>query len=150
MGLCELSGLETSKQFEEQEEAGGDGMTIEAVLRNDEAWDDVKGGWLDREKVREARMEEVGYMKRKMLWDEVSRSDASGHRIVSVKWVDTNKGTEEKPEIRCRLVARDFRGADKDREDLFAATPPWELKKLLMSCGGQVQWQSPQESRRPT
>ena len=53
--------------FEEQEEAGGDGMTIEAVLRNDEAWDDVKGGWLDREKVREARMEEVGYMKRKML-----------------------------------------------------------------------------------
>ena len=108
-------------------------MTIEAVLRNDEAWDDVKGGWLDREKVREARMEEVGYMKKKMLWDEVSRSDASGHRIVSVKWVDTNKGTEEKPEIRCRLVARDFRGADKDREDLFAATPPWELKKLLMS-----------------
>ena len=30
-------------------------------------------------------------------------------------------------------MARDFRGADKDREDLFAATPPWELKKLLMS-----------------
>ena len=28
-------------------------MTIEAVLRNDEAWDDVKGGLLDREKVRE-------------------------------------------------------------------------------------------------
>ena len=72
-------------------------------------------------------------MKRKFLWDEVSRSDVSGHRIVSVKWVDTNKGTENKPEIRCRLVARDFRGADKDREDLFAATPPWELKKLLMS-----------------
>ena len=63
----------------------------------------------------------------------MSRSDASGHRIVSVKWVDTNKGIEEKPVIRCRLVARDFRGADKDREDLFAATPPWELKKVLMS-----------------
>ena len=48
------------------------------------------------------------------------------------KWVDTNKGTENKPEIRCRHVARDFRGADKDK-DLFAAAPPWELKKLLMS-----------------
>ena len=45
----------------------------------------------------------------------------------------TNKGTENKPEIRCRLVARDFRGVAKDREDLSAATPPWELKKLLMS-----------------
>ena len=109
-------------------------MAIEAVMMNDEeAWDDVRGGWLDREKVREARLEEVGYMERKKLWDEVSRSAASGHRIVSVKWVDTNKGTEENPEIRCRLVARDFRGFDKDREDLFAATPPWELKKLLMS-----------------
>ena len=119
--------------LQEHEEAGGDGMTVEAVLHNDEAWDDVKGGWLDREKVREARMEEVGYMKRKLLWDEVLRNDTSGQRIVSVKWVDTNKGTENKPEMRCRLVARDFRGADKDREDLFAAAPPWELKKLLMS-----------------
>ena len=68
--------------LQEHEEAGGDGMTVEAVLQNDEAWDDVKGGWLDREKVREARMEEMGYMKRKLLWDDVSRSDASGHRIV--------------------------------------------------------------------
>ena len=117
-----------------QAESSGKGMEIEAVMMNDEeAWDDVRGGWLDREKVREARLEEVGYMERKKLWDEVSRSAASGHRIVSVKWVDTNKGTEENPEIRCRLVARDFRGFDKDREDLFAATPPWELKKLLMS-----------------
>ena len=66
-------------------------MTIEAVLKNAEAWDDVKGGWSDREKVREARMEELGHMKRKLLWDEVSRSDASGHRIVSVKWVDTTR-----------------------------------------------------------
>ena len=41
--------------------------------------------------------------------------------------------SEENPEIRCRLVARDFRGFDKDREHLFAASPPWELKRLLMS-----------------
>ena len=111
-----------------------DSMVIGGVVRNDEgAWDDVRGGWLDREEVRKARMEEVGYMKRKGLWDEVPRDVAEGQRVVSVKWVDTNKGTQERPEIRCRLVARDFRGADKDREDLFAATPPWELKKLLMS-----------------
>ena len=30
-------------------------------------------------------------------------------------------------------MARDDRRADKDRDDLCAATPPWELKKLLMS-----------------
>ena len=109
-------------------------MEMEAVTRDDKwAWDDVRGGWLAREEVRKARLEEVGYMKEEKLWDVVPRSEAEGQRIVSVKWVDTNYGTEEQPEIRCRLVARDFRGRDKDREDLFAATPPWELKRLLMS-----------------
>ena len=117
-----------------QAESSSNGMAIEAIMMNDEeAWDDVRRGWLDREKVREARLEAVGHMERKKLWDEVSRSAASGHRTVSVKWVDTNKGTEENPEKRCSLVARDFRGPSKDREDLFAATPPWELKKLPMS-----------------
>ena len=36
--------------------------------------------------------------------------------------------------VRCSLVARDFKGKDeKDREDLFAAAPPLELKRVLMS-----------------
>ena len=119
--------------------SSGGGMEVEAVTRDDEAaWDDVRGGWLDREEVRKARMEEVGYMKDEKLWDEVPRKEAEGQRIVSVKWVDTNKGTEDQPEIRCRWVARDFKGADRDREDLFAATPPWELKRLLMSHAADI------------
>ena len=93
---------------------------------------------MDRADVRKARLEEVGYMKHEQLWDVVPRRQAEGQRVVSVEWVDTNKGTDEKPEIRCRLVARDFKGNDKDREDLFAATPPWELKKLLMSHAADV------------
>ena len=43
-------------------------------------------------KFAKARMEEVGFMKRQSLWD---RNVASGHRTVSAKWVDTNKGTNE-------------------------------------------------------
>ena len=110
------------------------GMDVDAILHENAYWDDVRGGWLDRRKVHEARMEEVTFMRKEHLWDAVPRSQASGHRIVSVRWVDTNKGTGDKPEIRSRLVARDFNGGwDKDREDLFAATPPWELKRLLLS-----------------
>ena len=46
--------------------------------------------------------------------------------------VDVNKGTSEKPDVRCRLVARDFKPkGEKDREDLFAAMPPLEAKKLV-------------------
>ena len=47
-----------------------------------------------------------------------------GPQVVSVKWVDTNRGESRKTVPQ----ARDFRGPDKDREDLFAATPPWELR----------------------
>ena len=31
------------------------------------------------------------------------------------------------------MVARDFKGTDKDRDDLFAETPPLEAKRILMS-----------------
>ena len=72
--------------FGRQAKASGDGMAVEGVMVNDEeAWDDVRGGWLDREKVREARLQEVGYMREKRIWDEVPRSTASAHRILSVK-----------------------------------------------------------------
>ena len=90
-----------------QAEPSGDGMSVEAVMMNDEeAWDDVKGCWTERK---------FGRQGWKKCVNEVPRRTASEHRIVSVKWVDTNKGTEEDPEIRCKLVARDFRGSDKDR-----------------------------------
>ena len=42
-----------------------------------------------------------------------------GKPPVSVRWVDTMKSDG----VRSRLVARDFKGGDKDRDDLFAATP---------------------------
>ena len=120
------------ERIREHAAANDEGMAIEAVY-GEQAWDDVRGGELDWEQVQKARLEEVEYMRKRGLWKVVPRAQAEGKKVTSVKWVDTNKGTEEDPMIRCRLVARDFRAADRDREDLFAATPPWELKKLLMS-----------------
>ena len=73
-------------------------------------------------------------MKEKGVWSEVDVEEAwkvTGKAPMTVKWVDTNKGT---PRVRSRLVARDFkRKGEKDQEDLFAATPPLELKRMLMS-----------------
>ena len=34
---------------------------------------------------------------------------------------------------RSRLVARDLKGGDNDRDDLFAATPPLESKRMFLS-----------------
>ena len=45
------------------------------------------------------------------------------------RWIDTNKGDEEKKEYRSRLVAKEFK--DSDRPELFAGTPPLEGLKLI-------------------
>ena len=51
-----------------------------------------------------------------------------------MRWVDTNKGSEAESDVRCRLVARDFRQKrDKGREDLFAETPPLEAIRMQLS-----------------
>ena len=43
-------------------------------------------------------------------------------KMISIKWVITNKGTEEQPIAKARLVAREFNTGDK-RGELFAGTP---------------------------
>ena len=50
---------------------------------------------------------------------------------IGTRWVDINKGDTVHPEFRSRLVAQEIK-LDK-REDLFAATPPLEAMKLLLS-----------------
>ena len=59
--------------------------------------------------------------------------DKKGRAPTSIRWVDTDKGDGETWEIRSRLVARDFKGGDKDRDDLFADTPPLEALRMLLS-----------------
>ncbi len=53
----------------------------------------------------------------------------TGRALARVKWVDACKGDKEKPEHRRRLVAKEIKKGK--REDLFAATPPLEAKKVL-------------------
>ena len=52
------------------------------------------------------------------VYEYARRCDIVG-KIVGVRWVDVDKGSE----IRSRLVAQEFAGTD-DRDDLFAGTPP--------------------------
>jgi len=102
----------------------------------DESYVDQKtGDGIDPVLARAARDEEVKFMKTIELYDEVSIEECWAETVrppVSTKWVDLNKGTRTDPDIRCRLVARDFKPkGEKDRVDLFAATPPLEAKKFL-------------------
>eukprot|EP00973_Karenia_brevis_P044453 6156372-Karenia_brevis.AAC.1 len=51
-----------------------------------------------------------------------------------MRWVDTNKSHMKiKYDIRSRMVAKNYKGGDNGRDDLFAETPPLEAKGLVMS-----------------
>ena len=55
----------------------------------------------------------------------------TGKALVSVRWVDLWKAGLG--EVRCRLVARHFKGDGNGRDDLFAATPPLEAVRMQLS-----------------
>ena len=97
-------------------------------------FDEKTGHELDAKLVQEARREELDFMSKIGLFKEATVEECiehTGKPPISTKWVDVNKGSAEVPEVRCRLVARDFKPkGERDRADLFAAMPPLEAKKL--------------------
>ena len=81
-----------------------------------------------------SRGEKISGHEKKNIWSVRPTQeccDKAGKLPTSVRWVDTDKEVES--QIRCRLVAPDFKGEDKDRDDLFAESPPLAVKRVLMS-----------------
>ena len=53
--------------------------------------------------------------------------------VITTKWLDVNKNDEATPNYRARLVGREI--AWDKRDDLYAATPPLEsLKTIISAC----------------
>ena len=102
-------------------------------LTSEGAEDDVKGGPLDLDLVRAARLTELRY-----LWDQhvyhyatVSEAMSKGKRPLKLKWIDTNKGDDARPHVRARLVCTEVRR--KGTEAIFSATPPLESLRVLIA-----------------
>ena len=57
--------------------------------------------------------------------------DRTGKSPIKTRWIDINKGDKIHPELRSRLASKDYNTGK--RPDLFAATPPLEALKLLIS-----------------
>ena len=55
----------------------------------------------------------------------------TGKQPIGCKWIDINKGDAKNPNYRSRLVAKEIKRGPSD--DMFAATPPLEAKKCLIS-----------------
>ena len=96
--------------------------------------DDLTGQVLDGKLVMEARREELDYFGMKGVWVKRKIDEAmqrTGKRPITVRWVDVNKGDDECPEYRSRLVAREIRR--KGEAPIFAPTPPLEGLRLIIS-----------------
>ena len=87
-----------------------------------EAWDDVNGVFLDADMVRAAREEEMAFFKKFGVYKRVHQSQvqATGGKMITAKWLDTNKGDEEHPNYRSRLVGREYNEGKDD--SLYAST----------------------------
>ena len=84
-------------------------------------------------KKRKARGEEIIEFHKHGVYRKVPIRESwekTGKAPLAIRWIDINKGDAENEEYRSRLVAKEIK-MDK-REDLFAATPPLEAKKLLL------------------
>ena len=67
------------------------------------------------------------------MWEKIARAVAKQKdwKIVKSRWIDINKGDDKSPNYRSRLVGKEFN--DSVLEGLFAATPPLEALRLLLS-----------------
>lgn len=98
------------------------------------AWDDVTGQELDPKEVRKARAKEMAYVSEKQVWKVIPREEAArnGWKVIQTRWIDINKGDRDNPNYRSRLVAKEFNDGTQ-HDGLFAATPPLEALRLLIS-----------------
>ena len=91
--------------------------------------DDISGAPLDKEEAIKARRKEIEFFKRLGVYTKVPKE--RWMRVITTRWIDQNKGDENDPNYRARLVAREINRMKRD--DLFAATPPLESLRMIVS-----------------
>ena len=96
------------------------------------AWDDITGMKLDARGVKEAREKELEYVDKKKVQVKIPRAEAvkRGWKIILLRWIDINKGDDEKPMYRSRIVGKEFN--DGQVNGLFAGTPPLEALRYIV------------------
>ena len=70
-------------------------------------FDDVHGKLLNKEMATEARRLEIEFFKKMGVCTKIPRAQAVG-KIITTRWIDTDKGNEENPNYRATLVGKEF------------------------------------------
>lgn len=75
------------------------------------------------------------YFEKMNVYTPVTRAEVLKRgkgKIIRGRWVDVNKGDSERPGCRSLVVGKEFNTGTPDAS-FFAATPPLEASKLLVS-----------------
>ena len=99
------------------------------MYRDATFFDDVTGSELNKKEAIKARRKEIQFFRDRGVYTKVSRE--AHMKIIATKWLDINKGDTTNPNLRARLVGCEF--ATDKRDDLFAATPPLESLRMILS-----------------
>ena len=112
--------------------------------------DSVTGQPLEPTLVKAVRKLEVEYFDAKEVWEKRPRAEAlarTGKAPISVRWIDTNKGDDDAPNYRSRLVAREIRRRGKI--PIFAPAPPLESFRAVVSLAATAVAGPPKHERNP-
>ena len=130
-----MRGMAGGLRMQGRTNPGEEGLAMAVEENNWEAfYDNLSGAMLDPEGVKNAGKEEMAEVYKHGVYVKVPVEECyekTGKAPIGTRWVDVNKGDSVHPEYRSRLVAQEINTGK--REDLFAATPPLEAKKILMS-----------------
>jgi len=109
-----------------------DGHEVVDVSEHAQYFDDLTGELLPPALVEAARREEIEWVHSFGVYDKVPRVQSQGYPFIKVRWVEVDKGEPGAPEIRSRLVAREFKFLNPTMSNVFAGTPPLEALRILL------------------
>ena len=104
-------------------------------------YDDISGALLKTDLQEEAIQEEMDQYRSHEVYTKVpvvQCYERTGKKPMGVRWVIVNKGGDDNPNVCARLVAKEIKS--DSRLDMFAATPPLEAKKFLLSRAATSGW----------
>ena len=76
---------------------------MEYLYSGNAFFDDVHGKWLDKSRAIEARRLELKFFRKMGVYTKVPRTDADGNDIITTRWIDTDKGDDDNPQLQVKI-----------------------------------------------
>ena len=99
--------MDVTNDIDETMEALNSIEISDAIYDDYEFVDDISAKPLEKSKAIEAQRLEIEFFRRNNVYEKVPRPQAAGRNVISTRWLDVNKGDQQRPNYRARLVGRE-------------------------------------------